>query len=70
LKCKICGEELKNGSFCRLHAKAYQNLLERFEGWKKALDISWEEYLREIRLSSFSGLKVKEVAEILLSENP
>jgi len=53
-----------------LHAKAYRNLLERFEGWKKALDISWKEYLGEIRLSSFSGLKVKEVAEILLSENP
>jgi hypothetical protein len=70
LKCKICDEELKNRSFCRLHAKAHQNILERFKDWEKALDISWKEYLGEILRNSSSGIKVKEVAETLLSEIP
>jgi hypothetical protein len=51
-----------------LHAKAYQNLLERYAGWKDALDISWKEYLREIVKNLFTGSRAKEVAELLLTE--
>jgi hypothetical protein len=70
LKCKICDEKLENQSFCRLHAKAHQNILKRFKEWEKALDISWNKYLGEILRNSSAGIKVKEVAETLLSENP
>ena len=66
--CKVCDEKVVNHGFCRLHAKAYRNLLEKYEGWRDALDISWKEYLGEIVKNLFTGSKAKEVAEVLLSE--
>jgi hypothetical protein len=68
MRCKVCDDLVVNHGFCRLHAKAYQNLLERYEGWKDALDISWKEYLREIVENLFTGSRAKEVAELLLTE--
>ena len=68
LKCKICGKEAVNEGYCVLHGKAYRNLIEKFETWKKALDLSWKDYLNEIVKNPFAGTKAKEVAEALLSE--
>jgi hypothetical protein len=68
LGCKICDEKVVNHGFCRLHAKAYQNLLEKYEGWKDALDITWKEYLQEIVKNLYTGSTAKEVAELLLIE--
>ena len=68
LKCKICGKEAANEDYCVLHEKAYRNLMERFETWKKALGVSWKDYLREIVKNPFTGTKAKEVAENLLSK--
>ncbi|MFQ6068030.1 MAG: hypothetical protein ACE5KD_00645 [Candidatus Bathyarchaeia archaeon] len=42
--------------------------MDKFEMWKKALNISWKNYLNEIIKNPFAGIKVKEVAEHLLSE--
>ncbi|MCW3980250.1 MAG: hypothetical protein NWF11_02115 [Candidatus Bathyarchaeota archaeon] len=66
--CKICDEKVVNHGFCRLHAKAYRNLMEKYEGWKDALNLSRREYLSEIIRNIFTGLKAKEVAEVLISE--
>ncbi len=68
VKCKICGKEAENESYCVLHGKAYRSLTEKFEAWKKALEVSFEDYLRGIIKNSLTGTKVKEVAEALLSE--
>lgn len=68
LSCKICGKETVNKNYCALHEKAYQNLMEKFETWKEALDLSWKDYLNEIIKNLFAGTKAKEVAESLLSE--
>lgn len=68
LKCKICSKETANKDYCSLHERAYQNLMDKFEMWKKALNISWKNYLNEIIKNPFAGIKVKEVAEHLLSE--
>jgi len=68
LKCKICGKEAVNKDHCALHDKAHQNLMEQFETWIKALDISWKDYLNEIVKNPFTGTKAKEVAETLLSK--
>jgi hypothetical protein len=54
--------------YCVLHEKAYRNLMEQFELWEKALGISWKDYLKEIVKNPFTGTKVKEVAETLLSK--
>jgi len=66
LKCKICEREAVNNKFCELHGKAHQNLVEKYEAWKKALDISWKEYLNEIVKNSLTGEWAKEVAQHLL----
>jgi hypothetical protein len=68
LKCKVCGKEPVNMDYCVLHEKAYRNLMEQFELWEKALGISWKDYLKEIVKNPFTGTKVKEVAETLLSK--
>ena len=65
MKCKICGKEAVSG-YCELHERAYKNLMEKYEVWKKALDISWKDYLREVAKNSYTGSWVKEVAEQLM----
>jgi len=65
LTCKVCGKEAVN-TYCELHEKAYRNLMEKYEVWKKALDISWEDYLREAAKNAYTGSWVKEVAEQLM----
>jgi len=70
LKCKVCSREAQAhppSEYCELHEKAYQNIRLKFEGWKKALNIEWEEYLNEIAKSPLTGIWAKEVAENLLS---
>jgi len=66
LKCKICGRKAES-EFCNLHRKAYENLLEKYDEWREAMGISWEEYLKEIIENPFTGIWVKEVAQFLMS---
>jgi len=69
MKCEICGREA-NSQFCELHKTAHENLLEKFEAWKKALNLTWTEYLNEVLRNPDAGLWVKEVAKHLLSQKP
>ena len=66
----VCSREAQmqpESEYCELHQKAYENIQRKFEGWKKALNIEWEEYLNEIAKSPLTGIWAKEVAENLLS---
>ena len=70
MKCKVCSREAQmqpESEYCERHQKAYENIQRKFEGWKKALNIEWEEYLNEIAKSPLTGIWAKEVAENLLS---
>jgi len=68
LKCKVCSRQAQTQSeYCELHEKAYQNIRQKFEDWKKASDVEWKEYLREIAKNPLTGTWAKEVAENLLS---
>ena len=68
MKCKVCSREtLTKRDYCELHEKAYRNIRQKFEVWKKALNIEWKEYLKEIAKNPLTGAWVKEVAESLLS---
>jgi len=67
-KCRICGKAAASKDYCPHHAKAHHNLLQKYKKWKKALNLSWNDYLAAIIQNPFSGRKVKEVAEVLLSE--
>jgi hypothetical protein len=56
-------------NYCQFHLRAYEHILANFEQWKKALDISWKEYLSEIAKNPLSGEWVKEVAQhVILNE--
>lgn len=68
MKCKICNREVHEGGFCALHAETYNNIQVKFEAWKRALDISWRQYLAEIQKNSLTGEWAKDVAKHLIEE--
>jgi hypothetical protein len=66
-KCKICNKETsEKDEYCELHAKAYENITKRYDIWKKALNITWNDYLNEILKNPSTGVSAKEVAQRLL----
>jgi len=66
LKCVICNREAFENNYCELHTRAYESVVKKYEEWKKASEISWEEYLREIAKNQLTGEWTKEVAEHLI----
>lgn len=62
----MCSSEAIENGYCELHAKAYENVVRNYDAWRRALDISWKEYLREIMKNPLTGEWVKEVAEHLI----
>jgi len=64
LKCEICDREATN-KYCELHEKANKNIVEKYNAWNKALNISWKEYLNEIAKNPYTGSSAKELAEHL-----
>jgi predicted metal-binding protein len=67
LHCKVCDREAGKRKFCPLHLKAYENIVEKYALWRKALNIPWEEYLSEIKKNSLTGEWTKEVADYLIN---
>ena len=67
LKCKTCDREAAEREFCLVHLRAYQNLVEKYDCWRKALNISWREYLSEIERNPLTGEWVKEVVNYLVN---
>lgn len=68
MKCKICDKEAV-GAYCEEHERAHANLVKEYDAWKKALEISWKEYLSEVTKNPYTGSWVKEVAEHLIKSN-
>jgi hypothetical protein len=68
MNCKICGREAEESGFCSLHFRAYQNILEKFEVWRKASGLVWMDYLVEIQKNSLTGVWAKEVVEQLIKD--
>jgi hypothetical protein len=68
VKCKICSKDAQEKGFCMLHLKAYQNIIDKFDVWKKASDTFWSQYLVEIQKNSLTGEWAKEVAKYLIKE--
>jgi len=68
--CTICGREaLREGSLCRYHQEALDNIHSSFESWRKANGLSWEEYIEVLCEIDETGQWVREVAEQIKSEN-
>mgnify|MGYP005669257175 FL=1 len=68
MNCEICGRRTKS-RFCERHEEAYNSLLKTYEEWQKAMEISWEDYLKEIKENPYAGKWAKEVAEHLLASD-
>jgi len=66
MKCKVCNREMDKVDFCLFHFKAYQSVTNSYDVWKKALGLSWEEYLNVIEKNSLTGEWAKEVAKYLI----
>jgi hypothetical protein len=49
-----------------LHFRAYENIMEKYDVWRRAQGISWKEYLSEIEQNPLTGEWVKEVANYLI----
>jgi hypothetical protein len=47
--------------------KAYENIVRKYDFWRKALKITWKEYLSEIEKNPSTGEWAKEVAKYLIS---
>ena len=68
MKCEVCGRNAKS-RLCEFHERAHANLLRKFDAWKKAKDISWADYLKEMQRNPLAGLWVKELAQSLLASS-
>jgi hypothetical protein len=67
VKCMVCDREAVE-KYCEFHEKAYRNVVQKFEEWKRATGILWKQYLEAVLENSCTGTWAKEVAEQLLSE--
>ena len=67
MKCRICNREAVE-KYCELHEKAYRSIVQKYDDWKRAIDISWKEYLNEILKNPYTGSWAKEVAEKLMKD--
>ncbi len=65
MKCKICSREAVE-KYCELHEKAYRNVVQKYEDWRRAMSVSWKEYLKGILKNRCTGSWAKEVAERLM----
>ncbi|KYH42253.1 MAG: DNA topoisomerase I [Candidatus Bathyarchaeota archaeon B63] len=68
MSCKICGRRAKS-RFCDRHEEAYSSLLRTYEDWRRAMKISWTDYLKEVSENPYAGIWVKEVAAHLLNSD-
>lgn len=66
MKCAICDRKSRAGKYCRSHEKACENIVRSYEQWRKALEISWKEYLSQIANNPLTGEWTKEVVQHLL----
>ena len=69
MKCIVCDREADESVYCKLHTKAYENIVERYELWKTALEICWKDYLKGIIKNTGTGEWAKEVASHLVEKN-
>jgi len=67
LNCKICQRKAVAEGFCQIHLKAHENIVKKFDCWRKALAVSWKEYLSEIERNPLTGEWTKEVASYLIN---
>jgi DNA topoisomerase-1 len=68
--CKICGrQKSENKIYCNVHMMVYNNIEKKYITWKKALKVSWTEYMKKLSTLPNTGRIVKEVCQDILDQN-
>ena len=65
MKCIICRRK-SDKKYCGFHNEAYENISRKYVFWKRAKEISWKEYLKELVEISYTGIWAKEVVKYLM----
>ncbi|MFP3166735.1 MAG: hypothetical protein RXP28_03955 [Nitrososphaeria archaeon] len=68
-KCLVCGSYSEEGLLCFKHRTAAKSLTEGYKYWKEAFNISFNEYLKEVRKRSETGTWVKEIIDYVIASN-
>ena len=68
-ECHICGRNLSGERFCEYHETAYANLQSAFEKWKTAVELTWSEYLDQVKQLETTGLWIVEVIDYIKSQD-
>ena len=66
MNCRVCGQQAQETEYCSIHSKAHANVVNSYAAWKKGLNISWDDYLKEIKENPLTGEWAKQVATYLL----
>lgn len=66
MQCPICGRKVDEQGYCKLHAKVCNIIIKKYDRWRKAMEISWKEYLSEIVKNPLAGEWAREVAQHLI----
>lgn len=62
-KCRICHREKYMNGLCRYHYRALMRIIELYKEYKRRENISWDEYINELRRLKSTGKWIKEVLD-------
>jgi DNA topoisomerase-1 len=63
----VCSRQACRNGLCEFHAEARQKIIQEYNSWKKALDVSWKEYLSEVAKNQLTGQWAREQAKYMIS---
>jgi hypothetical protein len=66
LNCPICSREVGERGYCRMLTVVCRVIIKKYDRWKKAMEISWKEYLSEIAKNPLTDEWAREVARYLI----
>jgi DNA topoisomerase-1 len=64
-KCIICNREAYKNNLCKYHYQALEELVKKYEEWKRREGVSWERYISSIRKLKSTGKWIIEVIDSL-----
>ena len=67
--CPICNRIVMDDDlYCEYHQVAFRKLEEGWEGWKRALDLDWKNYLLQVYEVEGLGRWIQEVIDYIRSQ--
>jgi hypothetical protein len=68
--CAVCDRPTSSEEvYCEYHLKALESLRDFYGQWNEALEISWDEYLKQLLETEGTGIWIRELAQYLREED-